>query len=186
MTVPYEMDEINEELTDNYNLEYNDTIEQLIKSKGEQCEILSKLHLMSHEEYKRKELFFNIPIITVTAIVGFVSALKIDYEYMNIVIGGCSLLVSLMQSYLSFFKISQKNENHRVAYLQYFQISNEMRIEMSLTPAMSSYSPICTSLASVNTNRYLTPSDNHMSSGSLPPESRMMGLAFVSTPITDV
>lgn len=136
MTVPYEMDEINEELTDNYNLEYNDTIEQLIKSKGEQCEILSKLHLMSHEEYKRKELFFNIPIITVTAIVGFVSALKIDYEYMNIVIGGCSLLVSLMKSYLSFFKISQKNENHRVAYLQYFQISNEMRIEMSLTPEL--------------------------------------------------
>jgi hypothetical protein len=29
-------------------------------------------------------------------------------------------------------KISQKNENHRVAYLQYYQISNEIRIELSL------------------------------------------------------
>lgn len=114
------------------NSEYNETIEGLIKSKGEQCEVLSKLHLMAHKKYKRSELFFNIPIITITALVGFVSALDVKFEHINIIIGVFSLFVSLLKSYLSFLKISQKNENHRVAYLQYYQISNEIRIELSL------------------------------------------------------
>jgi hypothetical protein len=118
------------------NSEYNETIEGLIKSKGEQCEVLSKLHLMAHKKYKRSELFFNIPIITITALVGFVSALDVKFEHINIIIGVFSLFVSLLKSYLSFLKISQKNENHRVAYLQYFQISNEMRIELSLSPEL--------------------------------------------------
>ncbi len=118
------------------NSEYNETIESLIKSKGEQCEILSKLHLMAHKKYKKSELFFNIPIITITALVGFVSALDIKFEHINVIIGVLSLFVSLLKSYLSFLKISQKNENHRVAYLQYFQISNEMRIELSLSPEL--------------------------------------------------
>jgi hypothetical protein len=135
-----DLDEVNENIPENtqenYNIEYSNTLEQLIKSKGEQCEVLSKLHLMAHKRYKRKELYFNIPIITITAVVGFISALNVQYEYMNIIIGVLSLYVSLLKSYLSFLKISQKNENHRVAYLQYFQIANEMRIELSLSPEL--------------------------------------------------
>lgn len=135
-----DLDEVNENIPENtqenYNLEYSKTLEQLIKNKGEQCEVLSKLHLMAHKRYKKKELYFNIPIITITAFVGFISALNVQYAYMNIIIGVLSLYVSLLKSYLSFLKISQKNENHRVAYLQYFQIANEMRIELSLSPEL--------------------------------------------------
>lgn len=116
------------------NLIYTTPLEYLIKNKGEQCEILSKLHLLSHKKYQKKELFFNIPIITITAVVGFVSALNINFEYINIIIGLSSLFVSLLKSYFSYLQISQKNENHRVAYLQYFQIANEIRIELSLSP----------------------------------------------------
>ena len=76
-----DLDEVNENVPESYNLKYNKTLEELIKSKGEQCEVLSKLHLMAHKRYKRKELLFNIPIITITAVVGFISALNIQYEY---------------------------------------------------------------------------------------------------------
>lgn len=113
---------------------YTPSLEYLVKSKGEQCEILSKLHLLSHKKYKKKELYFNIPIITITAVVGFISALDIQFDYMNIIIGLLSLYVSLLKSYFSYLQISQKNENHRVAHLQYFQIANEIRIELSLSP----------------------------------------------------
>jgi polysaccharide pyruvyl transferase WcaK-like protein len=67
-----------------------------------------------------------------TAVIGFISALNIQFSYINIIIGGCSLVVSLIKSIFVYLKISQKNENHRVAYLQYYQISNEIRIELSL------------------------------------------------------
>lgn len=123
-------------MAENVYLEFTPSLEELIKSKGEQCEVLSKLHLMSHEKYKTAELYFNIPIITITAIVGFVSALNLQFQHINIIIGALSLFVSLFKSYLSYLKFSQKNENHRVAYLQYFQISNEMRIELSLEPPL--------------------------------------------------
>ena len=118
------------------SISYGKSLEYLIKCKGEQCEILSTLHLLSHKKYKKQEIYFNIPIITITWVVGFVSALNIQFEYINIVIGLLSLLVSLMKSYFSFLQVSQKNENHRVAYLQYFQIANEIRIELSLSPDM--------------------------------------------------
>lgn len=114
-------------------LPYTIPLEQLIKYKAEECEILSKLHLMSHKKYKTIETYFNIPIITITAVIGFVSALNIEFAHINIIIGIASLFVSLLKSYFSYLQISQKNENHRVAYLQYYQISNEIRIELSLS-----------------------------------------------------
>jgi hypothetical protein len=33
-------------------------------------------------------------------------------------------------------KISQKSENHRIAYIQYGQIANEIRVELALEPSM--------------------------------------------------
>jgi hypothetical protein len=113
-------------------LNYSEPLENLIKNKAEECEVLSKLHLMCHKKYVKYEYFFNVPVITMTAVIGFMSALNIQFAYINIIIGGCSLVVSLIKSIFVYLKISQKNENHRVAYLQYYQISNEIRIELSL------------------------------------------------------
>jgi len=113
-------------------LNYSRPLEQLIRTKAEECEVLSKLHLMSHKKYDKLEIYFNVPVIAMTAVIGFISALNIQFKYINIVIGGCSLIVSLIKSIFVYLKISQKNENHRVAYLQYYQISNEIRIELSL------------------------------------------------------
>jgi hypothetical protein len=113
-------------------LNYSRPLEQLIRTKAEECEVLSKLHLMCHKKYDKLEIYFNVPVITMTAVIGFVSALNIQFKYINIIIGVCSLVVSLIKSMFAYLKISQKNENHRVAYLQYYQISNEIRIELSL------------------------------------------------------
>ena len=113
-------------------LNYSRPLEHLIKNKAEECEVLSKLHLMSHKKYDHLEMYFNVPVITMTAVIGFISALNLNFKYINIVIGGCSLMVSLIKSIFVYLKVSQKNENHRVAYLQYYQISNEIRIELSL------------------------------------------------------
>ena len=115
---------------------YNKEIEHIIKHKGEESEVLSLLHLASYKKYKKIETFFNVPIITLTAIIGFVSALNMKYKWIHIIIGGLSLYVSLLKSYFSYLKISQKSENHRVSYLQYHQISNEIRIELALSPEL--------------------------------------------------
>ena len=114
------------------NLIYSEPLEKIIAQKAEECEIISHLHLLTHRKLNKQETSFNVPIIAITAIVGFLSALNIQFSYMNIVIGLASLSVSLLKSIFTYLQISQKSENHRVAYLQYYQISNEIKIELSL------------------------------------------------------
>lgn len=118
------------------NIIYTATLEDLLSGKGEECDILSKLHLMSHKKYKKLETYYNIPIITISAFIGFISAVNINFEYVHLILGGLSLFVSLLKSYFSYLKISQKSENHRVTYIQYNQICNEIRIELALEPNM--------------------------------------------------
>ncbi len=91
---------------------------------------------MGHKKYKILEAYYNIPIITISAFIGFISAVNINFEYVHLILGGLSLFVSLLKSYFSYLKISQKSENHRVTYIQYNQISNEIRIELALEPSM--------------------------------------------------
>lgn len=112
------------------------SLEYLMRRTGEECEAWSKLHLMAHKQFKKSETMFNLPIITITACIGFVSGLKLDYEYIHLVLGGMSLYASLMKSYFSYLKISHKSENHRIAYIQYGQIANEIRLEMALEPSI--------------------------------------------------
>jgi hypothetical protein len=115
---------------------YTPSLEYFLQRKGEECEAWSKLHLMSHKKFKKRETMFNLPIITITAFIGFVSGLNLEYEYIHLILGGMSLYASLLKSYFSYLKISQKSENHRIAYIQYGQIANEIRVELALEPMM--------------------------------------------------
>jgi hypothetical protein len=113
---------------------YTPSLEYFLQRKGEECEAWSKLHLMCHKKFKKRETMFNLPIITITAFIGFVSGLNLEYEYIHLILGGMSLYASLLKSYFSYLKVSQKNENHRIAYIQYGQIANEIRVELALEP----------------------------------------------------
>jgi hypothetical protein len=125
-----------DETTNKTNNTMSQSLEYLMRRTGEECEAWSKLHLMAHKKFKKSETMFNLPIITITACIGFVSGLKLDYEYIHLILGGMSLYASLMKSYFSYLKISHKSENHRIAYIQYGQIANEIRLEMALEPSI--------------------------------------------------
>jgi hypothetical protein len=118
------------------NVHYTANLEYFLQRKGEECEAWSNLHLMCHKKFKKRETMFNLPIITITAFIGFVSGLNLSYEYIHLILGGMSLYASLLKSYFSYLKISQKSENHRIAYIQYGQIANEIRVELALEPTM--------------------------------------------------
>ena len=118
------------------NVFYTPNLEYFLQRKGEECEAWSNLHLMCHKKFKTRETMFNLPIITITAFIGFVSGLNLEYEHIHLILGGMSLYASLLKSYFSYLKISQKSENHRIAYIQYGQIANEIRVELALEPTM--------------------------------------------------
>jgi hypothetical protein len=122
--------------TEEIDYNYTPSLEYFLQRKGEECEAWSNLHLMCHKKFKKRETMFNLPIITITAFIGFVSGLNLSYEYIHLILGGMSLYASLLKSYFSYLKISQKSENHRIAYIQYGQIANEIRVELALEPSM--------------------------------------------------
>lgn len=117
-------------------IEYTPELDRVLCETGEECELFSKLHLMAYKKFRQREVMFNLPIITITALIGFVSGLKLEFEYIHLILGGLSLYASLMKSYFSYLKISQKSENHRIAYIQYDQIHTGIRLELSLHPSI--------------------------------------------------
>lgn len=116
------------------NMGYTHEMELFFSEIGEDCEVISSLHMMCHKRYKTRETYFNIPIITITAFIGFISGLNLNYEYMHIILGSLSLFASLLKSYFSYLKISQKGENHRISYIQYGQIYSDIQVELALEP----------------------------------------------------
>ena len=95
------------------NVNYTPNLEYFLQRKGEECEAWSNLHLMCHKKFKKRETYFNLPIITITAFIGFVSGLNLSYEYIHLILGGMSLYASLLKSYFSYLKISQNEKCFR-------------------------------------------------------------------------
>lgn len=114
---------------------YSPEFEFLIKENGEQAEIYSILHQMSYNKYKNSSDKVTIPLIVLTAVIGFITGIKLDYEYMNLILGSLSVFVSIVKSIATYMKLSEKSENHRICSLQFSQVSKEIKLELSLRRA---------------------------------------------------
>jgi len=115
-----------------HEIEYNPEFEQLLKENGDHAQVYSILHQSAHIKYKKMFDALNIPLIVMTATIGFVTGIGLSYPYTGVVLGALSVFVSFMKSIISYMKLSERSENHRICSLQFSQISNEIKIELSL------------------------------------------------------
>jgi hypothetical protein len=129
--LPADDDDSHEEI-DNIEIDYNSEFEQLLKENGEHSQVYSILHQMSYIKYKYLFDALNIPSIILTAVIGFITGIGINYPYTGIILGASSVFVSIMKSITSYMKLNERSENHRICSLQFGQISNEIKIELSL------------------------------------------------------
>ena len=123
---------ISHEEIDTNEIDYNSEFEQLLKENGEHSQVYSILHQMSYIKYKYRFDMLNIPSIILTAVIGFITGIGINYAYTGIILGASSVFVSIMKSITSYMKLNERSENHRICSLQFSQISNEIKIELSL------------------------------------------------------
>ena len=129
--MPADEDDSHEEI-DTIEIDYNSEFEQLLKENGEHSQVYSILHQMSYIKYKYRFDMLNIPSIILTAVIGFITGIGINYPYTGIILGASSVFVSIMKSITSYMKLNERSENHRICSLQFGQISNEIKIELSL------------------------------------------------------
>lgn len=125
-------DDVSLEIDEEEDVGYNPEFEQLLKENGDHSQVYSILHQMSHVKYRRMYDKCNIPLIIITAVIGFVTGIGLPYAYTNTALGAASVFVSIMKSIVSYLKLSERSENHRICSLQFGQISNEIKTELSL------------------------------------------------------
>ena len=113
-------------------IEFNTPLEKLLKEQAEEAEAMSILHGIAHQKYNFRSNLLDIPVICLSAIIGFTTGLDFEYDKMNIILGVGSVFVGLLKSVQSFFQLPQRSASHRMGSLSYSAISKKIQIELRL------------------------------------------------------
>ena len=117
-------------------LSWSENLEKFFASTGEKANCLSWIHKRSEEIYAHRRTFIDLPIVVISSVTGFCSVgsstMFEDQRMASIILGVCSLLVSVLNTTGSYFGWSKKAEGHRISSIQYARLFRFLKIEMSL------------------------------------------------------
>lgn len=118
------------------DLHWNSQLEEVIARSGEECRGYAWIHQKSEVIYSRYESLVSIPVIVLSTVGGFLSAssgsVLPSTPEMNMVFGGISVAVGILQTLNSKFGWAKRAEGHRVAYLSYSEMFNFIDVELKL------------------------------------------------------
>jgi len=113
-------------------------LEQYFKSTGEKAHALGQMHLDSEQVVSSKRTCIDLPVIVLSGVTGFVSALSsspmlsANQALISVVLGITSLFVSTLNTTGSYFQFAKRAEGHRIAGIQFGKMYRFLAIEMSL------------------------------------------------------
>lgn len=118
------------------DITWNEKLEQYFASTGEKAHCLSWIHKKAEEMYSHRRTFIDLPVIAISSITGFCSVgsstMFEDQRIASIILGICSLLVSVLNTTGSYFGWAKRAEGHRISSIQYARLFRFLSIEMSL------------------------------------------------------
>lgn len=119
-------------MTSNVEIVFNNELEKLLASNAEECECYSLLHRMSYLKYSRYSTMIEVPIIILSNLVGFSTALDLGWDKINILLGLISIIVGIIKSIHSYSQLAQRGEGHKMASQIYHQIRQKIIVELAL------------------------------------------------------
>jgi hypothetical protein len=122
---------------DTRGIEWNEALEELLCDEAEKCAGLAWLHGHSEVYYQQKNNFLQIPIIVLSTVTGAASVgsgslFPGNAGTASVILGGVSILVSILGTLNSHYAFAKKAEGHKIGHVQYSQIHRTIHIEMSL------------------------------------------------------
>ena len=119
------------------DITWNDALEKLLCEEAEKCSGLAWLHTKSELFYTGRNNLLQIPIIVLSTITGAASVGSSTLfpgraDVSSVVLGGVSILVSVLGMLSSHYSFSKRAEGHKLGSIQYAQIHRTINIEMSL------------------------------------------------------
>ena len=110
---------------------YSDEFEDLLKQEAEISESMSILHSKSFQKYNYYSIFINVPVIVLSALIGFLSPLEL-FHNQAIFLGSLSIFVGILKTFDSYFDFTKRSECHRMTSLNYIRISKWIQLQLSL------------------------------------------------------
>lgn len=120
------MTEVNESII------WSSSVEKLIKDIGEKSLSYSWLHRRSEKRFSYYNNFLAIPAIVLSTITGAGSIGFGKDGSISLVMGGISILVSIIATLNSYFSFAKRAEAHRITSVSYNKLYLMISIELSL------------------------------------------------------
>ena len=120
------------------NVEWNDTLEILLKSEAEKALCLRWAHNYAHKHCARMYSRLALPVIVLGTLSGSASLggeSLMPWAGAGVIIGFTTLVVSMLNVVQAHFGFSRRAEGHRVASLSYGRLNKFLTIELSLPRA---------------------------------------------------
>jgi len=115
----------------NEPVNYTNHLEDLLRDEAESFEALYLLHQYACDKYSILASIINIPVIFLTALIGFFSGFDL-FPRQNIAIGAISIFASVIKTLDSYFAFSKRSETHRMVSISYIKLSKLVQIQLSL------------------------------------------------------
>ena len=110
--------------------------EQLLSNWGDKANCYVWLHDKSHILYKKRNIYFSIPIIILSAISGTanygITSIFPNLVYGNIIIGTIGLIVAIISFINNFYRHAELSESHRISSLSWNKFHRNLTLELSL------------------------------------------------------
>lgn len=110
---------------------YSDHFEDLLSKESQKCASMSILHLMAFEKYNKLSMVTNIPVIILSALVGFMSPIDLFPEQ-SIFLGALSVLIGIIKTLDSYMDFTKRTQSHYMISLSYKKIAKLIQIQMEL------------------------------------------------------
>jgi hypothetical protein len=119
----------------NKDITWDESIEKIFSELGDEAQINAFLHKKAAEHFTRKNIYYQLPIIVLSALSGsgnFISANFPTYSEIIILgIGGVSIFTSIISSVAQFLKVSQLSESHRISYLSWEKFHSTIKFQLN-------------------------------------------------------
>ncbi len=117
-------------------IHWNENLEKYFVGTGERANALSWLHKKSEEQYSKRTIFIDLPVIILGTLNGATSigseSLFKGSQYAPVIIGVVALITTILTTIGTYFSWARRAEAHKISSVQYSKLYRFINVELSL------------------------------------------------------
>lgn len=120
------------------SVNWHTSLEGYLAATGERAQCLAWCHKRAEELYSHRRTFIDLPVIILSGLTGFCSVGSENIfgpnnaQISSIILGGASLVVSVLNTVGTYFAWAKRAEGHRISSIQYSRLYRYLVVELNL------------------------------------------------------